>query len=131
MNIYLNKLRQDKYTNSILNHILNNKLYDQAWLCKDAPDDILIKAGIDIYKKNFCYIRHDIGADIVVIKDNITYFIKCKYIKNPLTYEDMGDFLFLIYGYNLNSIVYYNTQLGDLIKAISTGRIKYIHYLDE
>ena len=43
----------------------------------------------------------------------------------------MGDFLFLIYGYNLNSIVYYNTELGDLIKAISNGRIKYIHYLDE
>jgi len=45
---YYKKIKGDSYENFVLDYILQNKLYDNAWLCKNTPDNILINAGIDI-----------------------------------------------------------------------------------
>ena len=65
----MNKFKGDLYENFVLDHILNNKIYatgtfgNHAWLCKDTPDYVLIKAGINVYKKNFNLVRSDFGKE--------------------------------------------------------------------
>jgi len=123
---YYKKIKGDSYENFVLDYILQNKLYDNAWLCKNTPDNILINAGIDIYKPNFNLIRHDIGADIIAVLNNNTYFIQCKNFNDTIHLEHLAGIYSICYEYNLNGIVYYNGKLSNRLNIIS-NKMKYIN----
>jgi len=127
MSNYINKLKGDLYEIFILNHILDNKIYDQAWLCKDTPDDILIKADIDIKRKYFNNIRNDFGADIIATKNNKVIFIQCKNFEDTITIDNLAGFMFLIANYNCEGVLYYSGKLSTRIEAIKTNKVKYIN----
>ena len=78
MSKYLKKIKGDLYEIYVLDHILSNKLYEKAWLCKDTPDEVIINSGIKINEPKFNLVRDDFGVDIIAIKENKTYFIQCK-----------------------------------------------------
>ena len=127
MSKYLKKVKGDIYENFVLDHILNNKLYDQAWLCKYTPDYIFTKIGFNINEHEFNTIKHDIGTDIIAIKDDILYFIQCKNFEDTVYLDHLAGILYICYEYNINGIVYYNGRLSNRFNILSNNKLKFIN----
>jgi hypothetical protein len=58
-----NLLKGFIYEKIVLDHILSNKLYDQAWLWKDTPESVLMNTSI--YEKfiNYPLYRYDMTVN--------------------------------------------------------------------
>ena len=126
MDKLLNKIKGDLYEKYVLEYIINNNIYEKAWLCKDIPDEILINLGFNL-DNNFKIVRHDFGADIIAMKNDIYYFIQCKNYDNIISIDSLAGFSFLLSNYNLNGVLYYNGILSRNINIIKTNKIEYIN----
>jgi superfamily II DNA or RNA helicase len=119
------KLIGDSYEYFVLNQI--KKDYDQVWHWKDIPESILYELNIIRNYDKFIKYRYDIGADLIAKKDNNYYFIQCKNFKETILMEHLAGFYFLLHEYNLNGILYYNGNLSQRVKDLSTGKIQFIN----
>jgi hypothetical protein len=68
------KAKGDLWEHWSLRYLTTLGGFDQAWIAKEAPDDIL---------KATSMIRHDIGIDIIALKGKDYYAVQCKW-KSPL-----------------------------------------------
>lgn len=110
--------------------ILKEK-YDNIWLTKDVPENIVKKCNFPMFKEQF---THDIGFDILGIKNEKITFIQCKnYSSSTICQHDLGGFhTFIVHTYNeINEyIVYYNGKLSNkILPYVSSNKlnIKYIN----
>ena len=119
------KIIGDSYEIFICDAIKND--FDKVWLWKDTPESILFELNIIRNYDIFCKYRYDIGADLVAKKDDKYYFIQCKNFKETILMENLAGFYYLLHEYNLNGILYYNGNLSQRVKDLSTGKIKFIN----
>jgi predicted RNA-binding protein with PIN domain len=65
--------------------------YDSVYKFKDTPEYVIAKTklydDLHIYNK---YKNCDIGADLVVIKNDQVYFIQCKNYDNIISINDLS-----------------------------------------
>lgn len=122
--MYYNKYKGDKYEEYVLEEILKDE-FDEAWLTKDIPEEILLKTNLrnNINIRN--YLNRDIGFDIMGIKDNEYYFIQCKNYNKTIYINDVGSFFFLLYSYDLKGIIYYNGDLSKNLYDLRTDKMEY------
>ena len=71
------KIKGDIFEEFCLLYLKNIKNYDNVWLLKDVPDDILNQLKM---------VRNDMGIDIIVEHNNLFYAVQCKY-KKPNTFR--------------------------------------------
>jgi len=110
-----------EYEYFVLNHIRN--MYDQVWHWLDFPEKLLYELNLIKDYDRFKKYRHDIGADLVAVKDNQYYFIQCKNFKDTIYIDTLAGFYFLLYENNLNGILYYSGTLSERLVDLSTNRI--------
>jgi len=67
------KLKGDLFEEFCVLYLKNVKNYDNVWLLKDVPDDILELLSLK---------RRDMGIDIIVEHNNLFYAVQCKYKHN-------------------------------------------------
>ena len=120
------KIKGDSYEYYVLEKIKNE--YDFVWHWKNLPEYILYDLNIIRDYNIFSKYRYDIGADLVAKKDDIYYFIQCKNFKDTILMEHLAGFYFLLHEYNLNGILYYNGNLSQRVKDLSTGTIQFINF---
>src|SRR4029079_7808888 len=114
----------EKYEKFIFNLI--KKEYDNVWLWKFIPDNILKELEITCFDSSNIY---DIGVDIVAIKDKKLTLIQCKgFDKCNVDIPHLAGFNNFITEYrkdNNEYVVYYSSELSSRIKSLSKGIIKY------
>ena len=114
-----------EYEYFVLNRIHDK--YDRVWHWLDFPEKLLYELNIIKDYDRFKKYRHDIGADLVAVKDNKYYFIKCKNFRDTIYIDTLAGFYFLLYENNLNGILYYNGTLSERLVDLSTNRIPFIN----
>jgi hypothetical protein len=67
------KIKGDTFENFCVLYLKNIKNYENVWLLKDVPENILEKLKLK---------RKDMGIDIIVENNNMYYAVQCKYKKN-------------------------------------------------
>jgi len=82
------KIKGDIFEEFCVLYLLNIKKYNNVWLLKDVPEDIL---------NNLYLQRHDMGIDIIVEHNNEFYAVQCKYkkatrTKNILSWQQLSTF---------------------------------------
>ena len=114
-----------EYEYFVLNNIRDK--YDRAWHWLDFPEKLLYELNIIKDYDRFKKYRHDIGADLVAVKDNVYYFIQCKNFKDTIYIDTLAGFYFLLYENNLNGILYYNGTLSERLVDLSTNKTPFIN----
>jgi len=124
----MNTIKGSNYENFVLDHILKNNLYDQAWLWKNVPEIVLMKTNLyNSFIENPLY-RFDMGADIVAIKNDNIYFIQCKnFTDSTICMENLAGIYFLCSEYNLKGVVYYNGKISTRVNKLAKGFLTYIN----
>jgi hypothetical protein len=83
------KMKGDIFEEFCVLYMKHVKTYNNVWLLKNVPDEILIKLNMK---------RQDMGIDLIVEHDNIFYAIQCKYKKcvvykkNVLSWKQLSTF---------------------------------------
>ena len=82
------KIKGDIFEEFCVLYLLNIKKYNNVWLLKNVPEDIL---------NNLHLQRQDMGIDIIVEHNNEFYAVQCKYkkstsTKNILSWQQLSTF---------------------------------------
>ena len=70
------KIVGTEYEYYVLNKIRDE--YDEVWHWQDFPVRLMYKNKLINNYQLFCQYKHDIGADLVALKNGKYYFIQCK-----------------------------------------------------
>ena len=133
----MNQEKGSKYEFYIKKYLENQSEYAIAWLWKDIPEFYLKKSGLLgdwnehrlVRKENVLNSLPDLGADILLLKNNQYYLVQCKNFEsgNYVTIHHLAGFYAMVAHYQMNGIVYYSSKLSPNLKLLKNNdKIEYI-----
>lgn len=116
----MNKIKGDNYEAYILNYLIAELKYDNAWLWKNVPERILFDELIITDYNDYLDKKNDIGIDILALKENQYTYIQCKNYEGSICVQDLaGYFFFRVLYPNKKCQVFYNGNLSSRIKKFA------------
>jgi superfamily II DNA or RNA helicase len=133
----MNQEKGNKYEFYIKKYLENQSDHAIAWLWKDIPEFYLKKSGLLgdwnehrlVRKENVLNSLPDLGADILLFKNNQYYLVQCKNFEsgNYVTIHHLAGFYAMVAHFQMNGIVYYSSKLSPNLKLLKNNdKIEYM-----